>query len=117
MKTACARRGSAIRQVAQGEVLHNDDTTVKILELMGQRGQPETVTGAEDEGNDADERTGLFTSGVVALADGHRVALFFSGRRHAVALLSNSHEDYSFGAWTEEDSGLWSAEPIARRRS
>jgi len=72
-----------IRQAAQGEVLHNDDTTIKILELMGQRGQPEAVTGAENEGNDADERTGLFTSGVVALRDGHSVALFFSGRRHA----------------------------------
>ena len=31
----------------------------------------------------ADERSGLYTSGVVALRDGHRVALFFSGRRHA----------------------------------
>jgi transposase len=72
-----------IRQAAQGEVLHNDDTTVKILELMRPRGQPEAVTGAEDEENDADERTGLFTSGVVALRDGHRVALFFSGRQHA----------------------------------
>jgi transposase len=72
-----------IRQAAQGDILHNDDTTVKILELMRQRGQPEAVTGAQDEGNDADERTGLFTSGVVALRDGHRVALFFSGRRHA----------------------------------
>jgi transposase len=28
-----------IRQAAQGDVLHNDDTTVKILELMGPRGQ------------------------------------------------------------------------------
>ena len=28
-------------------------------------------------------RRGLYTSGVVALRDGHRVALFFSGRRHA----------------------------------
>jgi transposase len=72
-----------IRQAAQGEVLHNDDTTVKILELMRPRGQPEAVTDTEDERNDADERTGLFTSGVVALRDGHRVALFFSGRRHA----------------------------------
>jgi transposase len=72
-----------IRQAAQGDILHNDDTTVKILELMRQRGQPEAVAGAEDEGNDADERTGLFTSGVVALRDGHHVALFFSGRRHA----------------------------------
>jgi transposase len=67
-----------IRQAAQGDVLHNDDTTVKILELMGQRGRPDGI--AADE---ADERTGLFTSGVVALRDGHRVALFFSGRRHA----------------------------------
>src|SRR5215469_3580698 len=77
------RPSRSIRQAAQGEVLHNDDTTVKILELMRQRGQPEAVTDTEDEGNDADERTGLFTSGVIALRDGHRVALFFSGRRHA----------------------------------
>jgi transposase len=72
-----------IRQAAQGEVLHNDDTTVRILELMGQRGRPEVLAGAQEEGNDADERRGLFTSGVVALRDGRRVALFFSGRRHA----------------------------------
>jgi transposase len=69
-----------IRQAAQGDVLHNDDTTIKILELRGQRDRPEDRTRAED---DADERTGLFTSGVVALRQGHRVALFFSGRRHA----------------------------------
>jgi hypothetical protein len=70
-----------IRQAAQGDVLHNDDTTVKILELMGQRGRPEALASAA--GEDADQRSGLFTSGVVALHDGQRVALFFSGRRHA----------------------------------
>ena len=72
-----------IRQAAQGEVLHNDDTTVKILELMGERSREEALAGADGEGNDGDERRGLFTTGVVALRDGHRVALFFSGRRHA----------------------------------
>src|SRR5262249_41456029 len=72
-----------IRQAAQGEVLHNDDTTIKILELIGQRGRHEALAGAAGEGDDADQRTGLFTSGVVALRDGQRVALFFSGRRHA----------------------------------
>src|SRR5262249_26679607 len=71
-----------IRQAAQGEVLHNDDTTVKILELMG-RSRQEARAGAQGEGSEADERSGLFTSGVVALRDGRRVALFFSGRRHA----------------------------------
>ena len=39
-----------IRQAAQGEVLHNDDTTVKILELMGERGRQEALAGAEGEG-------------------------------------------------------------------
>ncbi len=68
-----------IRQAAQGEVVHNDDTTVKILELMRDQDRQET---AENE-DVADHRKGLFTSGVVALGDGHRVALFFSGRRHA----------------------------------
>ena len=38
-----------IRQAAQGEVLHNDDTTVKILELMGERARQEALAGAEDD--------------------------------------------------------------------
>jgi transposase len=72
-----------VRQAAQGEVVFNDDTTVKILELMGQRGRHEAQADAAEDGDDADGRRGLYTSGVVALRDGHRVALFFSGRRHA----------------------------------
>ena len=70
-----------IRQAAQGEVLHNDDTTIKILALMKERAQPKISAGAASA--DDDERRGMFTSGVVALRDGHRVALFFSGRQHA----------------------------------
>jgi transposase len=69
-----------IRQAAQGDVVHNDDTTIKILELMDQGPRD---AGSAAAGDDADERTGLFTSGIVALLDGHRVALFFSGRWHA----------------------------------
>lgn len=65
-----------IRQAAQGDVVHNDDTTVKILELMGDRAR-----AAKDEGDPS--RTGLFTSGIVASREGQRMALFFSGRRHA----------------------------------
>src|SRR5271166_3617452 len=72
-----------IRQAAQGEVLHNDDTTVKILELMGTASRQETLASAATDKDNAERRTGLFTSGVVALRDGQRVALFFSGRRHA----------------------------------
>ena len=66
-----------IRQAAQGEVLHNDDTTVKILEFMGKRARQEALAG-EDSG-----RRGMFTSGIVSTCEDRRIALFFSGRRHA----------------------------------
>jgi transposase len=68
-----------IRQAAQGEVVHNDDTTVKILELMGERAKKSPPS---DDPHDP-SRTGLFTSGVVATRGGIRIALFFSGRQHA----------------------------------
>ena len=73
-----------IRQAAQGEVVHNDDTTVRILELMGERARK---TPPDDDEHDP-KRTGLFTSGVVATRAGVRIALFFSGRRHAGENLS-----------------------------
>ena len=72
-----------IRQAAQGEVLHNDDTTIKILALRSTGGRHDAEADGEQEVNNAEERTGVYTSGVVALGGGHRVALFFSGRRHA----------------------------------
>lgn len=74
-----------IRQAAQGEVLHNDDTTVRILELMGERFRKNPPS--EDDRDSG--RTGLFTSGVVATNAGRRIALFFSGRQHAGENLSD----------------------------
>ena len=77
-----------IRQAAVGDVLHNDDTTVKILEWMGKRAKRAAlVEQAEDAVDDSRKnktsRSGLFTSGVVSTREGRRIALFFSGRRHA----------------------------------
>jgi transposase len=71
---------------AQGEVVHNDDTTARILEWMGQRGrQRRLAEAAADAGKKgkASQRSGLFTSGIVSQGDGHRIALFFTGRQHA----------------------------------
>jgi hypothetical protein len=62
-----------LRQAAQGEVLHNDDTTMKVLELT--REQRRAAAADEETG----ERTGVFPSGIVATRDGHRVALFLHG--------------------------------------
>jgi hypothetical protein len=66
--------GELVRQAAQGEIVHNDDTTMKILEL--DRPPPE-------EGEESGERTGVFTSGIVSTGDGHKIALFFTGPKHA----------------------------------
>ena len=66
-----------LRQAAQGEVVYNDDTTMKILALTAEQRR----AAAADEETDA--RTGVFTSGIVATRDGHRIALFFTGRQHA----------------------------------
>ncbi|HLO07458.1 MAG TPA: IS66 family transposase [Terriglobales bacterium] len=61
-----------IRQAAQGEVAHNDDTGMRILKLAREpapEGKP--------------ERTGVFTSGIVSRVGAWLIALFFSGWRHA----------------------------------
>jgi hypothetical protein len=69
-----------IRQAAQGEVIHNDDTTMKILDLEG---LPEPEPGKKSQ-----TRTGIFTSGIVSTGAGHEIALFFTGRKHAGENLS-----------------------------
>lgn len=69
-----------VRQAAQGEVLHNDDTTAKILALMKEHSWGENCS--EEFGDDV-ERTGVFTSGIVSTRGGRKIALFFTGRKHA----------------------------------
>lgn len=66
-------------KAAQGRVLHNDDTSVRILELMGKR-RAELL--AEGRLPDPD-RTGLFTTCVVAVTEAGPITLFFTGRKHA----------------------------------
>lgn len=75
-----------IRQAAQGDVLYNDDTTIKILEFMGKRAKQAALAegGTEDSAKkNASKRSGLFTSGIVSTREDRRIALFFSGRQHA----------------------------------
>ena len=61
-------RDELIRQAAQGEVVHNDDTSMRVLRLAREP---------------SDERTGVFTSGIVSTAAGRKIALYFTGRQHA----------------------------------
>ena len=66
-----------IRQAAQGELLHNDDTTMKILDFTDEA-RAEALPGAE-----ASSRTGMFTTGIVSVTGDRRIALFVTGPKHA----------------------------------
>jgi transposase len=79
-----------VRQAAQGDVIHNDDTTVKILEVMGKRARQAALTEETSSESPEDstklaatDRKGIFTSGIISTREGRRIALFFSGRQHA----------------------------------
>ena len=61
-----------IRQAAQGQLLYNDDTTMKILANLK---KPEVDDGTSGKGS--------FTTGVLAERDKRRMALFFTGPKHA----------------------------------
>ena len=68
-----------VTMAANGQVLHNDDTTARILSLMGKRREKKIKAGTFDK----PERTGLFTTGIVGKNANRTIALFYSGRHHA----------------------------------
>jgi len=65
-----------IRQGAQAQVLHNDDTPARILSLMRER------TQAEAAGKTPGAKA-INTSGIVAELQGRKMVLFFTGHAHA----------------------------------
>jgi transposase len=58
------------KQAAQGSILHNDDTTMKVLSFLNN-------TDAEST------RKGIFTSGIVSINQSQPIALFVTGHHHA----------------------------------
>jgi transposase len=67
-----------IDRAAHAKVVYNDDTTMRILQLT--REQRAAALQSEKK---SEQRTGVFTSGILATQDGHQIALFFTGARHA----------------------------------
>jgi len=68
-----------ILTAAQGKVIDNDDTTMKVLNLP-----PLNESGkADSDEQTPSDRKGVFTSGIVSVDEGHRIALFFTGHKHA----------------------------------
>jgi hypothetical protein len=69
-----AKRGASsmydelMRQAAQGHIIHNDDTPMKILDMIG---------------NNDDGRSGIFTTGMLSVVEDKKIVLFRTGRNHA----------------------------------
>ncbi len=61
-----------IRQAAQGNLFYHDDTLMKILANL-----------KKIEAGDETSRKGSFTTGVLTVAEERRIALFFTGPKHA----------------------------------
>ena len=64
-----------IRLAAQGDILYNDDTSTKILQLLKENQRIEQESSKE--------RTGIFTTAIVATCAEHKIAVFLTGRQHA----------------------------------
>ncbi len=64
-----------IAQAAQSPLIHHDDTTMRILDLR----RPGSATAVQMD----PQRTGTFTSNLLAYVDNHPVALYFTGWQHA----------------------------------
>lgn len=62
---------------ASGEVIHNDDTSVKIVEIIRANRRDPTR-----------KRRGMFTSVIFARAGSHEIVLYYSGTKHAGENLS-----------------------------
>lgn len=59
-----------IRHAAKGDIIYNDDTIMKILELMKHQEEDQI-------------RKGIYTTGIVSTIDDLKVALFITGNHHA----------------------------------
>ena len=80
-------------QAANGKLLHNDDTSMRVLELMKEnrqhatRGDPEELVdqdnGKQNQKQNKKKRTGMFTTGIVSVIEEHEIAIFSTGREHA----------------------------------
>jgi transposase len=76
-KTLTPAHEELMNQAAQARVIYNDDTTMKVLQLT----KAQRAAALADDVKQ--ERTGIFTSGIVATDGGRKIALFFTGVRHA----------------------------------
>ncbi len=88
-----------VRVAASGELLHNDDTTMRVQSLKKEKA--------------GSERTGIFTTSIVSQAGSHRIALFFTGGNHAGENLDRVLQNRAAGL----DKPIQMCDALSRNRS
>jgi transposase len=74
---ACAPAHEELeRQAARGEVIHNDDTKMKILGWKKK-------DAPEGEADGKEKRKSVVTTGIISKVEGHTIALYSTGHRNA----------------------------------
>ena len=68
---------SMIRHAAMGDLFHNDDTPVKIMELK------RNIYLKKISGMDPPRRTGIYTSSIISKVGEQKIALYYSSHSHA----------------------------------
>lgn len=71
---------------AKGDVIHNDDTTGKILELMEENRQVELAKNSPNETKRKTankHRKGIFTTALLSKIEGHQIAIYITGRKNS----------------------------------
>jgi transposase len=64
-----------VGQAAQGDLMHCDDTVMRVLDLLKEI--------RIEKANDPKARTGIFTTNIVSRTEGREIVLFLTGRRYA----------------------------------
>jgi transposase len=70
------------RLAAQGEVIYQDDTPVRILSLIAENHQAQAHAAASG-GSRSEERTGMYTTALVVKVGEQMIYLYYSSRWHA----------------------------------
>src|SRR5262249_4217720 len=68
------------RVAAQGEVIYQDDTAVRILSLIEENRRAEAPA---KPASPSPPRRGMYTTGLVVEVGGRRICLYYAGRQHA----------------------------------
>jgi hypothetical protein len=68
---------------AQGHLIYQDDTPVRILSLIKENAQWQLAQEQAAQTSESSDRTGMQSTALVVEVDAHTICLYFSGRNHA----------------------------------